>query len=252
MRITLAGVAAATLFANPSFAQSTPAWTVTSGIEQFALRDIARSSPPVDGSPVAWSGSGPMVLVAHDRSSDTRTHRFEFLFANAGSFSYDSPLRSYAGDAGDQARVFEGRYEYRRLMLSSKLPSWVRASIGVRGSGSHLSLAHVVAPQLSVGYATTAGGAALVVAATFWPAQRLSMTANYTNGLLVGWLQPVNASSSSGGGWTTDLALTAAFRLTPRVALTGGYFNRGDTFLSSHRGLSTDQQQFSVGVTYAR
>ena len=223
-----------------------------SGIAHFQLRDIVRSKPPVDGSPIEWGGSGPMFLVARDRTSDACTHRIEFVFFDTNTFSYQSPLRTYAASASDEAVQLEGRYEYRRRMLSRKLPAWVRASFGVRGSGSHLSLTHFVDPRLDIGLTNTTGGAAFVLAATVGAGRRVSADVNFANGILVGWLQPQTRDNWSAGGWTTDLTIAGQVRMTQLFALTGGYFNRGDTLLSGHRGLSTNQQQFSIGVTYAK
>src|SRR4051794_6637632 len=34
-------------------------WVVSAGRESFTYRDIARSGPPADASPVSWTGVGP-------------------------------------------------------------------------------------------------------------------------------------------------------------------------------------------------
>ena len=35
-----------------------PRWTVAAGVESLWWEDVARTGPPVDGSPVSWEGRG--------------------------------------------------------------------------------------------------------------------------------------------------------------------------------------------------
>ena len=237
-------------------AQSVTSWTATAGFEQFALTDIVRGHPPVDASPVAWRGDGLMFNVARDRSSDSRLHRIEFVFADTNDFSYRSKQREFAADPGDSAVHFEGRYEYHRRMLTRHLPAWLKTTIGARGSGMYLSMTQHVPPANDISKASADAGGALVVAALVAPAKKLSLEVNYANGLRFGRVIPhgsgIDETSSFGGGWTTDLALTGRVRLSSRYALAVRFFDRGDGIESSHRSFTTSQRQYSVGVIYAR
>src|SRR5512140_1780354 len=108
-------------------------WTVSGGAERFSYRDVSRSGPPADASPVEWEGSGPSFSVAHVSASPHR-HRFTIDFASAGDFAYAGPVRTVAAASNDSATQLEGRYEYRRFPLRDVLVSGLDASIGVEGS----------------------------------------------------------------------------------------------------------------------
>ena len=249
-------LAAGVLIAASASAQSVTSWTATSGIEQFAFTDIVRGHPPVDASPVAWRGDGLMFNVARDRSSDSRLHRIEVVFADTNNFSYGSKQHEFAADPGDGAIHFEGRYEYHRRILTRHLPAWAKTTIGARGSGMYLSMTQRVPPSNDISKASADAGGALVVAAFIAPQKRLSLEVNYANGLRFGRVIPhgsgVGETSAFGGGWTTDLALTGRVRLTPRYSLAVRVFDRGDGMESSHRAFTTNQRQYSVGVIYAK
>jgi hypothetical protein len=254
LRILIIG--GAVFISSSAGAQSITSWTATSGIEQFALTDIVRGKPPVDASPVAWQGAGPMLSVARTRTSGPRVHRIEFVLADTNHFSYRSNLREFAGDPEDGAVHLEGRYEYRRDMLTRHLPAWLRTSIGVRGSGAWLSMTQHVPPANDISKSSMDGCGALVVGALLAAEKRLSLDVNYANGLRIGRVSPhgsgVDESHAAGGGWTTDLGLTGRVRLTPRYAIAVRFFDRGDGIESSHRSFTTSQRQFSVGVLYAK
>jgi hypothetical protein len=254
LRILIVG--AGLFIAAPASAQSVTSWTATSGIEQFALTDIVRGKPPVDASPVAWQGSGPMFSIARTRRSGPRLHRLEFVLADTNDFSYRSQQREFAADPEDSALHLEGRYEYHRDVLTRHVPAWLRTSIGVRGSGTWLSMTQHVPPTNDISKSSTDACGAFVVAATLAPQKRLSLDVNYANGLRIGRVSPhgsgVDETHAVGGGWTTDLALTGRVRLTPRYAIAVRFFDRGDGIESSHRSFTTSQRQLSVGVIYAK
>jgi len=244
------------VIAGSASAQSVTSWTATSGIEQFGLTDIVRGKPPVDASPVAWQGAGPMFSVARTRTSGPRVHRIEFVLADTNDFSYRSKQREIAADPEDGALHLEGRYEYHRDILTRHAPSWLRPSIGVRGSGAWLSMTQHVPPANDISKSSTDACGALVVAAILAPEKRLSLDVNYANGLRIGRVSPhglgIDETYAVGGGWTTDVALTSRVRLTPRYAIAVRFFERGDGIESSHRAFTTTQRQLSVGVIHAK
>jgi len=249
-------VGAGIFVAASANAQSVTSWTATSGIEQFALTDIVRGKPPVDASPVAWHGAGPMFSVARTRTSGPRLHRIEFVLADSNDFSYRSKQRDFTADPEDGAFHLEGRYEYHRGVFTRHVPSWLRPSIGVRGSGAWLSMTQRVPPANDISKSSTDACGALVVAAILAPEKRLSLDVNYANGLRIGGVSPhgsgVDEAYAAAGGWTTDLTLTGRVRLASRYAIAIRYFDRGDGIESSHRSFTTSQRQFGVGVIYAK
>jgi hypothetical protein len=87
---TAAALVAALIFAAPgAHAQTAPVpatapasptsvtWQATAGYGWFALRDIARTSTPVDASPVEWRGTGLAIDATHARATAARLHRFD-------------------------------------------------------------------------------------------------------------------------------------------------------------------------------
>src|SRR5262245_45069614 len=255
MRKIFLGIAAAALAANPVLAQPATTWTVTSGIEQFAFRDIARGHPPVDASPLAWQGAGPAFHVARTRVAGPRWRQLEIVVSDARDFSYRSGQREFAADPGDGAFHLEGRYGYHRDVLTRRLPAWLRTSIGARGSGAWLSLTHRVPPANDLSLSSADAGIAFVLAAAIAPSKRVSGDVNYTNGLRIGRTSPrgaVGETAAWAGGWTTDLVLTGRVRLSPRYSLVARFIDRGDGLESSHRAYTTERRQFSAGVAYAR
>src|SRR5215831_3550051 len=59
-------------------------WTAAGGRETFTYRDVARTSPPVDASPIEWTGSGPSLTATYERGNETRAHRVLVDVASAG------------------------------------------------------------------------------------------------------------------------------------------------------------------------
>jgi len=254
-RVLLIAVVGA-FISGPAHAQSITSWTATSGIEQFALSDIARGKPPVDASPLAWEGAGPMFSVARTRSSGPRWRRIEFVFADTSDFTYRSKLRELAADPEDGAVHLEGHYEYHRGVFASRLPAWLQTTIGVRGAGAWLSIAHHLPPANDISMSSVDASGAFVVAATLAPRKRCSLDVSYANGLRIGRVSPhgsgIDETPAVGAGWATDLALTGRMRVASRYAIAIRYFDRGDGIESSHRSFTTGQRQFSAGVIYAR
>ena len=254
MRFIALWTAVAALVSSPVFAQSPASWSALSGIEQFALRDVVRSKPPVDASPIRWTGSGPALTVARDRATADRLRRIQVTFTELRGFEYVTPSRSFPAASSDRARSVEGRYEYQRRMLTRRLPSAIEASAAIRASGAYLALTHHVDPGADIGLSTRTVGTALVVAATIARGRRVSADVRYGNGLLFGWMAPNGdgVSGSSGGGWTTDLDGGLSIRASRTLSVDTRYANLGRTFLATHRGFSTSGHRFIVGLRYAR
>ena len=250
-RILLVAIGTAFVSA-PAGAQVQSSFTASSGIEQFSLRDIARTGPPVDASPVSWEGSGPVLVIGYDRTTPSRRHAFEISIASADGFEYQTPFRSRPA-SGDSASRFEMRYEYDRRVLSRHLPALVAATIGVRGAGEFRSFTRTVDPAWDIGLSTRTASATVVLAAVIGRGHRLSGDVRYGNAAVFGWLDPNGeTSASSGAGWTTDLDSGVAVQMTTSLALTARVLKRGDGFLGNHRSFSTSNPRFTAGVRYAK
>ena len=52
--------------AQTQMAPADGTWFAWAGHDTFRFRDTAKSSPPVDGSPVEWRGAGPMIGLDWD------------------------------------------------------------------------------------------------------------------------------------------------------------------------------------------
>jgi hypothetical protein len=88
---------------SPSGDSPTVTWRASAGHESFAFRDIARSKPPVDGSPIVWRGDGPAVMLDYSRRRPVRLHRFELTVSTNGDFVYDTGVSVTSRPAADAA-----------------------------------------------------------------------------------------------------------------------------------------------------
>jgi len=232
-------------------------WSASGGRETFAYRDIVRSGPPADASPIEWTGSGPSIVIAHERANARRAHRFTIDLAKAGSFSYDSPVREIAAPAADRATRLEGRYEYRRYILRDRLVRGFDAGIGLQGGGRRLSMARQMGTA-TLRMSSTAGSLAGVAAARFHRWARWSAEIDWTNGLT--FLREhdrhsVDALSDVhlwGGGWLTDLAVSGTVRVSKRAALSASVLSTGEGIAVSHHTFAFARRRLAIGVTYDR
>jgi len=230
-------------------------WSVSAGRETFTFRDVARSGPPAEASPVEWTGSGPSLVVTHDRTSARRAHRFNLDVASAGAFAYAGPVRRADAHANDRAFRLEGRYEYRRFIFRDRLVRGLEPGVGVQVMGRRLSLnRHIGADTLEM--TATGTAAAIVAAATFqrWP--RWSAAVTWTNG--IAFLREHDVHSADrlsdvylwGGGWLTDLSLSGTVRIASRAWVTASYLTTGEGTAISHHNYAFGRQRFAMGVTY--
>ena len=59
-------------------------------------------------------------MIAYERSTTSRTHRFNVDIASAASFEYAGPVRQIEASSNDGVLRIEGRYEYRRSLLRDR------------------------------------------------------------------------------------------------------------------------------------
>ena len=154
-------------------AQTAPAdgtWRAWAGHDTFRFRDTAKSSPPVDGSPVEWRGGGPILGLDWDRERPFRLHRVNLAFSAAGGFEYDTGIGTIPQPGEESARFLEGGYEYRRYFARAIGIRSLHAGIGVRGGGERRTFERRRGGN-QLTDTTTAGSIAGVAALRFRPAE---------------------------------------------------------------------------------
>lgn len=231
-------------------------WSASGGRESFTFRDISRSGPPADASPVSWTGSGPSLVAAYHRASVKRAHLFNVDIASAGSFAYAGPIRRIDAPSDDRAFRFEGRYEYRRFILRDRIARGLDCTLGVQGLARLLTLTrHAGGTQE---YDSGGTGVAGVVGARLHRWTRWSAEVAWTNGLTVlrehdsHSVDPLADTHLWGGSWLTDLAVSGSARLTTHAALTASWLTTGEGNAVSHHSYAFERRRALVGVTYGR
>jgi len=269
-RASLAPVALAlTLSSTVATAQSPPStpaspnppavsWHVAAGYGTVGFRDIARSGPPVDASPVSWRGEGTTILAQYTRENLKRFHRYEFSAAFAGNFVYDSGLESVARPADDHYRRIEGRYEYRRYFFRDVAFRGFDIGGGVQGIGSRASLSRHVPDDIESSETRGATAGAGVVAARLRRWSRFGFEAAWINGIHASHLTLHHSSSPDagrsqwGGGWLTDLSIGGHVAVSRHASLAVTWFRTNEGIMSSHRSLTSARGSLNVGVMYAK
>lgn len=241
-------------------AQTAPAdstWRAWAGHDTFRFRDTAKSSPPVDASPVEWRGAGPILGLDWDRERPFRLHRFDVAFSAAGGFVYDTGIGTIPRPDDESARFLEGGYEYRRYFARAIGIRSLQAGIGVRGGGERRTFERRRGGN-ELTDTTTAGSIAGVAALRFRPAGRVSADVDWGNAaVLTRGRQHLVAGTESekaswGGGWFTDLTARVNVRVTERTSLAAAYGGRGEGWLFDLRAYTDERRRIVAGVTYAR
>jgi hypothetical protein len=241
-------------------AQTVPAdgtWRAWAGYDTFRYRDTAKSSPPVDAAPVAWSGAGPILGFDWDRERPLRLHRVNAALSAAGGFVYDTGIGTISRPGEESARFLEGGYEYRRYFARAIGLRSLHAGIGVRGGGERRTFERRRGGN-ELTDTTTAGSIAGVAALQYRPAGRVSADVEWGNAVaLIRGRQHLVAGSESektswGGGWFTDLTARVNVRLAERTSLAVAYGRRGEGWLFDLRAYTDERRRIVAGVTYAR
>jgi hypothetical protein len=232
-------------------------WSASGGLESFTYRDVARSKPPADASPVEWTGSGPSLFVAYERANERRAHRFNVDVASAGSFEYAGPVRRVGAPSGDSAFRFEGRYEYQRRYFRGKFVRGLDIPVGIQGVARRLTMTRNVGGNTQ-DFETNSLGLGVATGAQFhrWP--RWSAELSWVNGLSGVWehdsysIDPLSDVHLAGGGWLTDLSVSGRVRIAGHAWLNGSWLQTGEGSYVSHHNYLFSRQRFTVGVTYDR
>lgn len=242
---------------TPTSAPQTSQWSAGVGYESFALRDIGRKGQPVDASPVAWQGNGPVFVVQRARQRGPRSHRIQFEGALVGDFAYRSPTRVVGLSADDRYRSLEGRYEYRRSFFTDRIMRGLDIDVGVQAIGSMATFTHGVPSNLTTNEQILSTGPAVVTGVRLrrWPAVRIHV--DWINGAVLARFRQEHTGaeltrSRWGSGWLTDLSGVAAIRLTPRAALLVRYYESGAGLLANYQNFATSRRSLLLGATYDR
>jgi hypothetical protein len=245
---------------TPSPSADSPAvtWRASAGHESFAFRDIARSKPPVDGSPIVWRGDGPAVTLDYGRRRPFRLHRFELTVSTNRDFVYDTGVSVTSRPAADAASFLTGQYDYRRYFGRRVWLTGLHAGVGLRGIGGRRTLRHTFGGDVELTETDVTGTIALVGTLRFARSQRFDVEAEWTNGsTLAHGIQRHTADvavdySSWGGGWLTVVAARGDVRLRPRLSAVFYAGRDGEGLLFNHHSHSATRARLAVGVTYAR
>jgi hypothetical protein len=250
------------ILASPSFAQTpsagSAAWHVTAGYETTSVRDVARTTTPLDASPVAWRGTGPRLVIEHRRSSGRRDHLFVATALRAGAFAYETALTRVERPRDDRYSRIEARYEYRRYLFTDVALRGLDFGAGLQAGLSQTWLTRHIDGGLESSDARSSVTGAFVVSARYRPVDRVSLSVAWVNGVYLARstdrhsADPASARTRSGGGWLTDLNATAAVRLGLRTALVLRFDQWDDAEYSSHRPLTTRRHAVTAGVSYGR
>jgi hypothetical protein len=233
-------------------------WRATAGVETFSFRDIAKSRPPVDGSPVAWRGQGPAVTVDYSRRRPFRLHRFELTASSNGGFVYDTGVGVTSRGSGDGATFVFGQYDYRRYLARMVGLNGLRAGVGVRGLGGRRMLRHTFGGGVELSDTTLTATGAFVATLRFARTERVAIEAEWTNGSTLAHGNQHHAADtvvdapSWGGGWLTEVAVRGDVRLSHHLAAVAWLGRDGEGLMFNLRSHTSTRARFLFGASYAR
>jgi hypothetical protein len=234
------------------------AWQVEAGYESFWLKDVARTSRPVDASPVSWTGSGPALTGRYDRADARRLHRLEVLFSSAGHFVYDAVIRTVPRSPDDSVARVGARYEYRRYLLRDLGIAGLDIGIGGRGTGDYLWVGRHVDPSIEVRESEAQFGVALVAALRFRRWRWLDLDLSWANGGFLTRIHeqygtdPLASFRAWGGGWSTEVSAIASVPLIRRTRVVASYLHSGLGRYASHDSYAVGRDRVALGVRYGR
>ena len=245
----------------PAPVSSTPAgtpWSVAAGYETWALRDIARSTLPMDGSPVSLEGGGPALALRYERALRQRVHRFDLSVASATGFAYDTPFDRIRLSSSDRIGRISGRYEYSRFPFVDVLIDGFDLGIGIQGNAARRSLSRELPGAVALRQTETEVGFGIPIVARIQRWTRAEVEVAFSPGLAIGRSRQSHSAGTgiddgyAGGGGTAELSARVRVRLSPQMQLVTTYVGSQDWRLSDHRSYSARRRQLVMGVSYGR
>jgi hypothetical protein len=233
-------------------------WRASAGRESFAFQDLAKSRPPVDGSPIVWRGEGPALTLDYSRRRPFRLHRFELTASTNGDFVYDTGVSVASRPAADAASFLTGQYDYRRYFGRRVWLTGLHAGVGVRGIGGRRTLRHTFGGDVELTETDVTGTIALVGTLRFTRSERFDVEAEWTNGTTLAHgnqhhVADVTGDSPSwGGGWLTVIGARGDVRLRRRLSAVFWVGRDGEGLLFNHRSHTATRGRVLFGVAYAR
>jgi hypothetical protein len=237
---------------------ATTVWTGVAGVQQVSLRDVARTGPPVDSSPVAREGDGPMFVLGYRHHRPDRVHRLEFAATLADDFSYVGGRGTAVLPPQDDATSLEGRYEYRRYPFRDAALRGFDVGVGVEAILDRTVLSRSFVPAIAVTDSVTRGGAGVVAAARLRRWSAIQFEASWTNAALLARaaqshsIDPLARSVRTGPGWITDLDAIASIRVAGRWSVAVAYRQSGEGLLGTRPAWTIGRSRASVGAEYVR
>jgi hypothetical protein len=242
---------------SPPAERAVATWRLSAGYESFAFRDLARSKPPVDGSPIVWRGDGPAMTLDYSRRRPFRLHRFDVTASSNGEFVYDTGVSVTSRPAADAASFLTGHYDYRRYFGRRMGLTGLHAGVGVRAIGARRTLRHTFGGDVELTETIVSGTGALVGTLRFARSERFDVEAEWTNGTTLAHgtqhhVADVTVDTPSwGGGWLTEIAARGNVRLRPRLSAVFWVGRDGEGLLFNHRSHTATRARLTLGVTYA-
>ncbi len=250
---------------GPAAAQDPPAsapaideWTAVVGVQHMSLRDVARTGPPVDASPVARDGSGPMFVVEYRHNRPDRLHRVEFAATYTGDFSYVSSRGAAVLPPDDDAASLEAGTRYRRFPFRDVGLRGFDVGVGVEAILDRTVLSRSFAPVIVITDALTRGGAGVVAVARLRRWSAVQFEAAWTNAALLAraaqshTVDSLAHSVQVGPGWITDLDAIASIRVAGHLSLVVAYRQSGEGLLGTRPAWAIGRRRATVGAEYVR
>ena len=233
-------------------------WSVAAGYETWALRDIARSTLPMDGSPVSLTGSGPAFALRYERARRRRLHRLDLSLAYAGGFAFDTPANRIRLSSSDRIIRIDGRYDYSRFPFIDVFIDGFDLGIGIQGNVARRSLSRELPGAVALSQAVTEVGFGIPIVARLQRWTRAQVEVAFSTGLAIGRSRQSHGAGTgiedgyAGGGGTAEFTTNVRVRISPQMQLITTYIGTQDWRLSDHRSYSARRRQLAIGASYGR
>lgn len=253
--LSLAGFAQSP--APPPSQDTEHTWSIATGRETASFRDVSRSGIPIESSPVALDGRGPLMSGRYERRRPGSSQAIAAVWVRASDFTLETPVSSLPA-ADDRFSRLELRYEYQRVFWRDR---WVRGlawGAGPVGLGAWQAIERHPSAGTTVRVTDAEAGGGGIVSTRLARWDRVRLDAALTTALVMGGVTeggaPVTLARprQAGGGWLIESRVSAAVRLWPRVWISAGYQSAGQMRIASHRSQSDRRARVEVGVTHVR